>query len=338
MTSRLSVILSAVALSICAVCGCAPTAPPPEAELPEAVREHLQQGTMAAERGDLAAARNHFLQAYHDAPGSHLPLYSLALTEDHTGGHEMQAIAWYRAYLAAAPQSENRETVLGRVRTLDDEVADQIGGMISRARRMDSLLTDDIRRGGPDPKEVRGRLDETAQILDEPATPNEAYDPAGSASAGVAPTIRDALAWTRTGEAARARSRLREMAAKDMSEQDMVAVAVAQARVGDPAAAMQTADRISDSLDRVWTWSLIAEARGDLRMAEILDWAALAEHFLGGPMTDDPGGTLAAQADRPPEEIIDFISRAARNLAAARRYLRRTEAYWQQRRAAPAAG
>ncbi|MCG3181057.1 MAG: hypothetical protein BIFFINMI_03426 [Phycisphaerae bacterium] len=108
------------------------------------------------------------------------------------------------------------------------------------------------------------------------------------------------------------------------------AFAVAQGELGDLPGAMKTAARIESPLDRTWTWSFVAEACGDLAMAEIFDWSATAENYLVGPLARDPEGLLRDHESDSPEEMIDLLARVARDLAGSVSMLRNKNAYWRE--------
>lgn len=89
-----------------------------EARLPAAIATTLEQGQAAAERGDLVAAIRLFQRVRETVPQDPHALYLLGLAHQ-AAGHPLPAIAWYRAYLAAAPDSQAAPDVRQRIAHLN---------------------------------------------------------------------------------------------------------------------------------------------------------------------------------------------------------------------------
>ncbi|MDB4965139.1 MAG: hypothetical protein JWN44_828 [Myxococcales bacterium] len=83
-------------------------------------RRHFENGTRMYAKGQLAEALVEFEKANELKPDAAL-LYDLA--ETHRAlGHDSSALAFYRAFLEAAPYSSKREEVDGKIRLLADQV------------------------------------------------------------------------------------------------------------------------------------------------------------------------------------------------------------------------
>lgn len=87
-------------------------------DLPEKARVATQKGLAAVEQKEWPLAIKYFREAQEAAPKEPGVLFRLALAHD-KAGHELPALAWYRAYLAAAPRAENAGTVRDRLIALD---------------------------------------------------------------------------------------------------------------------------------------------------------------------------------------------------------------------------
>jgi hypothetical protein len=108
-------------------------------------------------------------------------------------------------------------------------------------------------------------------------------------------------------------------------------IAVAQCRAGDLTAAIASADRIEADLSRVRTYSAIAEARGNLAVAEVFDFSSTAQYELTGRGDLDLPRRLREASELSPEQIVSVMSDAARDVAAELARLRDKAAAWEAR-------
>ena len=69
------------------------------------------RGVAAAGQKDWKLAIKYFGQAREEAPTWPDALYNLAYSHQQAGGRELIVIAWYRAYLAAAPGADDADKV-----------------------------------------------------------------------------------------------------------------------------------------------------------------------------------------------------------------------------------
>lgn len=81
------------------------------------VELHIREGLDAARRSEWATAIERFTQAHLLAPDNPVPLYNLGLAHM-SADHPTAAIAWWEAYLAAAPGADNADRVRGEIQRL----------------------------------------------------------------------------------------------------------------------------------------------------------------------------------------------------------------------------
>lgn len=106
----------------------------------------VQRGLSAAKQEKWDLAIKCFSQAREAAPESPHVLFNLALAYSRAGGRDLLAIAWFRAFLAAAPDAANAQQV--RAQILDHEV--EIGAtaqkLFSNALEAASQIPDDYQK------------------------------------------------------------------------------------------------------------------------------------------------------------------------------------------------
>jgi tetratricopeptide (TPR) repeat protein len=73
--------------------------------LPQATQQAMNRGLSAAKQKEWALAIRYFSEARRKSPQTPKIIYYLALAHANAGGHELTAIAWFRAYLSVAPNS-----------------------------------------------------------------------------------------------------------------------------------------------------------------------------------------------------------------------------------------
>ena len=100
---------------------------------PEAQRA-MRRGRDAAKRQEWKRAIELFGQARKAAPMSPYALYNLAVANDKAGRREHFAIAWYRAYLASAPDATNAGQVRDRIAKLEVQLEANARDLIRMAK------------------------------------------------------------------------------------------------------------------------------------------------------------------------------------------------------------
>jgi len=81
----------------------------------------MTRGMAAAEQQEWDLAIKYFSEARKAAPTWPSAQFNLALAYDSAGGRELNAIAWYRAYLASAPNAANAQQVRAQIVKLKAE-------------------------------------------------------------------------------------------------------------------------------------------------------------------------------------------------------------------------
>lgn len=109
-------------------------------------------------------------------------------------------------------------------------------------------------------------------------------------------------------------------------------LAIAQRRAGDRAGAVKTANLIASGLQRGRAMSAIAETRGELALAEALDWKATAQHDLTGQMYTDLAGYLKSEQRNSPETQVNTLANAARSIAYALNFFQVRKLKWDAKR------
>jgi hypothetical protein len=77
------------------------------APLPSAAQEVLNKGILAAKLPDYLLAIRYFEEARKLAPQAPVIFLNLGIAESKMPGRELRAIAWFGAYLSAAPDATN---------------------------------------------------------------------------------------------------------------------------------------------------------------------------------------------------------------------------------------
>lgn len=96
------------------------------------VAEEIEAGMELANRGAWSGARRSFYRAFLKTPAKEQwnldpgLLFNLALSNDQTGGRQLAAILWYRAFLEQAPESDLVPQIRRRVTELESEFDAQL--------------------------------------------------------------------------------------------------------------------------------------------------------------------------------------------------------------------
>ncbi|NQU61468.1 MAG: hypothetical protein HQ512_10080 [Rhodospirillales bacterium] len=107
------------------------------ADAPSAtVKEAMRLGLEAGKRKDWKAAIKHFDKAREEARHTPQILFNLALAYDSVGGRDFAAIAFYRAFLAVAPNSRNAERIRKRISELTEKMKGVVVKLIDVAEKM----------------------------------------------------------------------------------------------------------------------------------------------------------------------------------------------------------
>jgi tetratricopeptide (TPR) repeat protein len=104
-----------------------------EAPLSPEAQQDLDQGLTAAKQQEWTVAIRYFNQARQAASDSPVPLFNLGLAESQLPGHELRAICWFEAYLAAVPNADKAPAIRQQITTLENRTegnADKIIEML----------------------------------------------------------------------------------------------------------------------------------------------------------------------------------------------------------------
>ena len=102
----------------------------------------MDRGLAAAKQKEWELAIKYFSEAQKAAPTSPRALFNLALANDKHGGRELLALAWYHAYLAAAPDANNAAQISTRLTQLEIKVEANVGKLITRAQKAARSMDD----------------------------------------------------------------------------------------------------------------------------------------------------------------------------------------------------
>ncbi|MCB7128586.1 MAG: tetratricopeptide repeat protein [Candidatus Brocadiales bacterium] len=111
--------------------------------LPPEAQEAYERGYAAAEQGEWGLAIKYFSEAQKAAPESPEVLFNLAFACSNAGGRDILAIAWYRAYLAAAPDAPNAAEVRKEIINREVKVEANINELFRLAKDAAAEITYD---------------------------------------------------------------------------------------------------------------------------------------------------------------------------------------------------
>jgi len=98
------------------------------------INEALKKGIAAAGKSEWRYAISWFLHARKTAPSYSPTLYNLGLACEREGGRELEAIAWYNAYLAAAGgRAKNRSEIKTAIKNLQGKIVADINQLAQEA-------------------------------------------------------------------------------------------------------------------------------------------------------------------------------------------------------------
>ena len=110
------------------------------------VEVDYERGIAAAEQGEWGLAVAYFNKAQWKALGSPGVLFNLALACSNAGGRDVLAIAWFKAYLAVAPNAANAEQVRKEVLKLEIRVEATVRKLFGKANDTAAMVVNDSDR------------------------------------------------------------------------------------------------------------------------------------------------------------------------------------------------
>ncbi|HUR59986.1 MAG TPA: tetratricopeptide repeat protein, partial [Opitutaceae bacterium] len=254
---------------------------------------HIREGLAAAARSDWPAAIERFMQAHLLAPDNPVPLYNLGLAHM-TTGHSSAAIAWWEAYLAAAPQADNAGRVRAEIGRLDDHAVATVRGYVGAARSNLGQLS------GPE----REQQQRTVASGEETISPLFA--------AVVTDSVRFRLAGalnSTVGEHSASLAMVRQIADSALHDERLAEFAAYHA--SDPATARRYASAIFDATRRAAALATIDEQERAIR----LDTVFYERLRRGEYPADQVAAYLARGGSFAPGqwEFRNLVSRLARH-------------------------
>jgi|GEM_PF-631904 len=104
--------------------------------LPLEARQAFDKGMAAVEQKEWPTAIRYFLKAQEVEPYAPEVLFNLGLAESKVPGRELRAMAWFQAYLLAAPTAANAEAVRREITALKVRVQGTLDRLVAGAIQM----------------------------------------------------------------------------------------------------------------------------------------------------------------------------------------------------------
>lgn len=112
----------------------------PAPSLPPDAQQAFDRGLAAVKQQEWKLGIQQFREALHRAPDAPEVLFNLALAYDKLGGRDLETIAWFRAYLAAAPNAANTAQVHQRIHELERSVEATVHLLLAKALEVAAAL------------------------------------------------------------------------------------------------------------------------------------------------------------------------------------------------------
>jgi hypothetical protein len=260
-------------------------------EMPSTASASLDRGVGLARQGQWSLALKYFRSAHEEAPDNPATLLNLGLVYDRMGGHEGTAIAWLKAYLAAAGGAANAQQVRSRVGELDTQFEVRVQRLVEVARQVSDELSDPREKGQVTSLVLRA-LAEADDIAG--AIRVDRLAPAAKPGWGVA---HIAAAYARKGNVVAAMNEAQRLESPLMQSWALAEIAVERAKRKDVDGAVQTAASIKVKREAAFAFSRIAVLRaraGDAAGAEAM--AARVEPEEAGARAIALAAVAAAQS------------------------------------------
>lgn len=208
-------------------------------QLPVEAREPFRKGLLAVEQKEWPLAIRYFTEAQEKANYAPEVLFNLGLAESKMPGRELRAMAWFRAYLAAAPDSPNAQAVRNECDSMEIRIEGTLTRLIDQAKSMANAYSEDYRK--------RSALQEVVRMMAEAGDIEGAKrmvsslpsDDQGSAYGTIA------LSQIKAGKPADARSTAYQVS--DNSHSALSDIANGLADAGDISGAKSIISRINDT-------------------------------------------------------------------------------------------
>lgn len=278
----------------------------------------MERGVAMARQGQWPLALRYFRAAHAEMPGDAAVMLNLGLVYDRMGGHEAEAIAWFRAYLAAVPGAANASKVKARIAEVDTALDVRIQKLLDVARRILGELSAPRDRTAVLSAMMRAHAEagdiSAAQALERQVPPG-----GGTPDWGMAAV---AAAQARRGNFPGARAEAERPGAEAVRSWAMAEIAVAQAQRDDFAAAAITLEAIASLDEASYARSRVAVLMA--RRGSIGEATALADRIDG--KSDPAAKALALAAISTASVRAGDAGKGAETLAEAENNLARAPA------------
>lgn len=224
-------------------------------------QEALRRGLLAAQQEEWNIAIRYFNEAHRNAPAAPEILFNLGLAESKLPGRELRSIAWFNAYLAAAPKAPNAGLVQEQIKALEVKVEATIDKLIRQARQMAQHHTNDTERWYS--------LQYVAEALAEAGDISGAKDLAESSVYKAETLSRIAVIQARDGDVDGASWTASRIAVNYTKSRVYMMIAITLARAGNIAGAQATLNYITQDEDK--HPALIAIAMGQHKVDRVKD-------------------------------------------------------------------
>lgn len=306
----------------------APSERPPQAQ------EALARGFAFAQQKQWALAIRYFRTAQQAAPADPAILLNLGLANQQVPGRELIAAAWYRAFLAAAPQVREADEV--RKQLVKIEIASEAAVQ----KLLDAAAA--VAQQWPEAKDQQKIHENVARARAVAGDIDGAQQLAARLDAGAAgwAFAEIAVAYAETGNLDLAAQLAGNIKAARARAWSLAEVAAAQAKRGDFAGALRTAQGITIAGEAAWAHSRIAALQGragDAAGAEATAAKIDKKHATSRAVALT-GVALGMAKSGLPWRVRDLLAEAAREAAAAQRYEERLTAQMHVARARAEAG
>ena len=221
----------------------------------------MRRGLAAAKQQEWPLAIKYFTEAREKAPQAAPLLFNLGFAHDRLGGRELQTIAWYRAFLAAAPGAKNASAIRERIFELEVKTEATSAKLIAQAKRAAAELPDEFDRNY--------RLREVIAAQARTGDIEGALAAAGSMEDGDDAYVSIAKTQAKNGDVSGAMSTTHRIDSDSSKMAAYDGIATAKAENGDFPGALETASQIAALSDEPQGWyALQYEAGAYVDIAE----------------------------------------------------------------------
>lgn len=283
-------------------------------DLPDAAVAPYEHGLAASRQNEWALAVKYFKETEARAGTNPHVLFNLAVALDRAGGHELGAIARYRAFLVAVPRGAHADAARKRIEALEIRIEANALRLIEKAKQAGAALPDEYSRNSA--------TEDIARNLARMGDVAAARQLAGTLKNENTARKEIAVAQARNGDFAGAKSTARSIDEDSARSSALGSIANEEAKAGRFTAAVATADSIASQGDRVSAYLNIArELDRAKRKADAISLVKKAR-ALADRMKRDYGtslrykyimeGFIAAGDLEAAEEAASLAVRAAR--------------------------